>query len=59
MATTRELLHLLLDERSFVQWKIVDIPTSFILIIVFFNGPFKYVDCGIFKLLRYMLNFYH
>jgi hypothetical protein len=28
MVTTHEPLHL--DKRSFVQWKIVDIPTSFI-----------------------------
>jgi len=54
MATTHEPLHL--DKRSFVQWKIVDIPTSFILIIIFFNGPFEYGDGGIFKLLRWMQN---
>jgi hypothetical protein len=54
MATTHELLHL--DKQSFVLWKIVDIPTCFIWIIIFFNGPFEYGDGGIFKLLRWMQN---
>jgi hypothetical protein len=40
MATTHESLHL--DEQTFVQWKTVDIPASFIWIIIFFNGPFEY-----------------
>jgi hypothetical protein len=34
----------------------VDIPTSFILIINFFTGPFEYGDGGIFKLFRWMQN---
>jgi hypothetical protein len=49
MATTHEPLHL--DKRSFVQWKIFDIPTTFIWIKIFFKGPFEYGDGGIFKLL--------
>jgi hypothetical protein len=54
MATTHEPLHL--DKQSFVQRKMVDIPTSFILIIIFFNEPFEYGDGGIFKLLRWTQN---
>jgi hypothetical protein len=54
---TNEPLHL--DERSFVQWKIVDITTSFIWITVFSNGPFEYGDGRIFKLLRWMHNLHH
>jgi hypothetical protein len=50
METTHEILHL--DKRSLVQWKIVDMPTSFIWIIIFFNGPSEYGDGGIFELLR-------
>jgi hypothetical protein len=42
MAMTHEPLHL--DKRNFVQWKIVDIPISFIWIIIFFNGPFAYAE---------------
>jgi hypothetical protein len=34
----------------------VDIYTSFILIIIFFNGLFEYGDGGIFKLLKWMQN---
>jgi hypothetical protein len=37
----------------------VDIPTNFILIIIFFNEPFEYGDGGIFKLLRWMQNLHH
>jgi hypothetical protein len=48
MVITHEPLHL--DRWSFMQWKIVDVFTSFI----FFNGPLKYGDGGIFKLLRWM-----
>jgi hypothetical protein len=33
------------------------ILTSFIWIIIFFNGPFEYGDGGIFKLLRWMQKF--
>jgi hypothetical protein len=57
MVTAHEPLHL--DKHSFVEWKIVDIPTSFIWIIIFFNGPFEYGDDGIFKLLRCMQNLHH
>jgi hypothetical protein len=39
METTHELLHLY--KLSFVHWKIMDIPTSFIWII-FFDGAFEY-----------------
>jgi hypothetical protein len=49
MATTHGLLHW--DKQSFIQWKIVDVPTSFIWIIIFFNGSVEYGDGGIFKLL--------
>jgi hypothetical protein len=52
MATPHEPLHL--DKLSFEQWKIVDIPTSFMWIIILFNGPFEYGDGGIFKLLRWI-----
>jgi hypothetical protein len=52
MATTHEPLNL--DERRFVQWKVVDMPTSFIWIIIFCSGPFQYGDGGICKLLRWM-----
>jgi hypothetical protein len=54
MVTTYEPLHL--DERSFVQWKMVDIPTSFVWIIISCNWLFEYGDGGIFKLLRWMQN---
>jgi hypothetical protein len=42
METTREPLNL--DKRSLVQWKIMGIPTStsFILIIISFDGAFEY-----------------
>jgi hypothetical protein len=40
METTNELLHL--DKWSFVQWKIIDILTIYILIIIFFDDGFKY-----------------
>jgi hypothetical protein len=51
-----EPLHLQLDKRSLVQWKIMDILTSFILIIIFFDGDFEYGDGGTFKLLTWMQN---
>jgi hypothetical protein len=54
MATTHEPLQV--DKRSLVQWKIVGIPASFILLIIFCNGPFEYGDGGIFKVLRWMQN---
>jgi hypothetical protein len=53
METTHTPLHL--EKLSLVQWKIMDRPTCFISIIVFFNGPFEYGDAGILKLLRWML----
>jgi hypothetical protein len=52
METAHALLRI--EKRSLVQWKIV--PTSFVWIIVFFDGPFEYGDCGNFKLLRWMQN---
>jgi hypothetical protein len=54
LATTHELLYL--GKQSFIQWKVADIPTSFIWIIIFFNRSFEYGDGGIFKLLRLMQN---
>jgi hypothetical protein len=42
IVTTHEPLYL--DKRSFVQENIMDIPTNFIRIIIFFNGPFEYGD---------------
>jgi hypothetical protein len=50
MATTHEPLHL--GKRSFVQWKIVKIPKSFIWIIILFDGAFEYG--GISKLWGYI-----
>jgi hypothetical protein len=40
MATTYEPLNA--DKWSFVEWKIVDVPTSFVWNIIFFNGAFQY-----------------
>jgi hypothetical protein len=40
METTDELLHL--DKWSFVQWKITDMPTSFIWSSIFFDRAFEY-----------------
>jgi hypothetical protein len=37
-----------------VQWKIMDIGTSFIWIIIFFDEAFEYSDSGIFRLLKWM-----
>jgi hypothetical protein len=54
METTSKPLHL--DKPSFAQWKIEDIPTSFMWVIIFFNRPFEYGDDGISKLLRWMQN---
>jgi hypothetical protein len=54
MATTHEPLHL--NKQSFVQWKIVEIPTTIVWIIIFFNELIEYGDGGIFKLLRWMQN---
>jgi hypothetical protein len=34
----------------------IRVPTSFIWIIIFVNGPFEYGDGKIFKLLRWMQN---
>jgi hypothetical protein len=42
------------DKQSFVQWKIMDISTSFNSIIIFVKGRFEYGDGWIFKLLRWM-----
>jgi hypothetical protein len=38
--TTHEPLYL--DKWSFVWWKIMDIPTTFIWIVIFFDGAFEY-----------------
>jgi hypothetical protein len=56
METTHEPLHL--DKRSLVQWKIMDIPTDFVWIIIFLDISFEYGYGGIFKLLRFMRNLY-
>jgi hypothetical protein len=40
MERTREPLHL--DKWSFVHGKIIDMPTSFIWITIFFDGTFEY-----------------
>jgi hypothetical protein len=40
METTHEPLHV--DKRSYVQWKIMNITTSFIWIIISFDGAFEY-----------------
>jgi hypothetical protein len=40
--TTHRPLHL--DKRILEQWRIMNIPTSFIWIIIFFDGGFKYGD---------------
>jgi hypothetical protein len=52
MKTTHEPLNV--DKWSLKLWKIMDIPTSFIWIIIFFGGVFEYNDGGIFKLLRWI-----
>jgi hypothetical protein len=56
METTHEPLQV--DKRNSLQWKIVDMPTSFIWAIVFFIGSFEYGDGRIFKLLRWIQNFH-
>jgi hypothetical protein len=38
MEKTHEPLHL--DKLSFERWKIIDIPTSFVWIIIFYDGAF-------------------
>jgi hypothetical protein len=48
-------MNLTLRQTKFYTMR-VHIPTSFIWIIIFFNGPFEYGDSGIFKLLRWMQN---
>jgi hypothetical protein len=45
--------------QSSVQWKITDISTSFIWIIIFFNRAYEYGNDEIFKLLRWMQNLNH
>jgi hypothetical protein len=40
MKTAHEPLYL--DKWSFVQWKIMDIPTSFTWIVIFFDRAFEY-----------------
>jgi hypothetical protein len=41
---------------SLIQCKIMDIPTCFISIIIFFNRAFEYDSGEIIKLLRWMQN---
>jgi hypothetical protein len=50
MEKTRELLHLY--KWSFVQWKVMDIPTSYIWIVIFSDGAFSY--CGFSKFWGYV-----
>jgi hypothetical protein len=45
-----------LRQTKLVKWNIMDIPTSFIGIIIFFNGTSEYGDVGIFKLLTWIQN---
>jgi hypothetical protein len=40
MTTTHEIFHL--EKRSLVQWNTMDIPTSYIWIIIFFDRAFEY-----------------
>jgi hypothetical protein len=54
METAREPLHL--EEGSVIKWKIMNIPASFVWIIIFLDGTFEYGDGGIFKLLRWIQN---
>jgi hypothetical protein len=54
MEITHKLLQL--DKRSLLQWKIMNVSTSFICVIILFNRPFEYDDCTIFKLLMWMQN---
>jgi hypothetical protein len=54
MEITRKLLQL--DKRSLLQWKIMNVSTSFICVIILFNRPLEYDDCTIFKLLMWMQN---
>jgi hypothetical protein len=44
MSTSHESLYL--GKESFVQWKVVDVPTSFILNIIFFDKAFEYAGGG-------------
>jgi hypothetical protein len=39
-----------LEERSYVQWELVDTPTSFIWVIISSNIPFECGDGGIFMM---------
>jgi hypothetical protein len=41
---SHEPLHLLLDKLGFLHWNIMDIPTTFIWIIVFLDGAHEYGD---------------
>jgi hypothetical protein len=50
MEINNELLHL--NKLSFLHRKIIDIPTSFIWIVIFFSGAFQYG--GISKLWGYV-----
>jgi hypothetical protein len=54
MDTTDEPFHL--RGINFGIWKIMDIPTSFIQIIILFDRPSEYCDGVTLKLLRWMQN---
>jgi hypothetical protein len=54
METTYELFNW--GKQSLLHWKIVDIITSFIWLIIFFVGTFEFDYCKIFKLLRWIQN---
>jgi hypothetical protein len=54
---THEPLHL--DKLSFVNWKVMDIPTTFIWIIIFFDWPFEYGSGSKFEvMLGQILNYF-
>jgi hypothetical protein len=52
MEVSHESLHL--DKRILVQWRIMDLATSFIWTAVFFDRAFEYCGDGIFRLLWWM-----
>jgi hypothetical protein len=49
MDTAHELLHI--DKWTVVHRKIMDIPTRFILIIIFMDVAFEYGSCWTFRLI--------
>jgi hypothetical protein len=52
----RQLMSRCTYETKFCTIELMDIPTSFIWIIIFFNKPSAYSDGGILKLLRWIQN---